>query len=69
MASHTYHIEVEGELSPRYAAAFTPMHLDVHDGRTTIVGMVQDQAQLLGLIDHIDALGITLLSINPADVR
>lgn len=65
MPARTYDIEVAGELGQRYAAALKPMKLQVGDGTTTIVADIADQAQLLGLIDHIAALGLDLISINP----
>jgi hypothetical protein len=60
-----YKIVVEGELGPRYAAAFHPMQVDSRDGATTIVGSVQDQADLHGILDTIKALGLSLVSVAP----
>ncbi len=65
MLPRTYRIEVEGELGPRYAAAFDTMRLEVTDGSTMIVGRVQDQAHLKGLLDAIAALGLALVSVTP----
>jgi hypothetical protein len=62
----TYRIEVEGELGPRYAAAFDTMRLEVGEGTTAIVGPVQDQAQLKGLLDAVATLGLALVSVTPA---
>jgi hypothetical protein len=60
-----YCIVVEGELGPRYAASFEPMQLVAHDGTTEIVGIVEDDAELQGLIDTISALGLSLVSVTP----
>jgi hypothetical protein len=39
--------------------------LDVRcaEGRTTIVGPIEDQAQLHGVIDALEGLGVTLLGV------
>jgi len=57
---------VNGELGSRYAAAFRPMRLVVRDGTTEIVGRVEDDAELRGLIDTVAALGLSLISVAPA---
>ena len=59
-----YRIVVEGELGPRYAAAFESMQLNSHEGTTEIVGRVQDEADLRGLLDTIAALGLALVSVT-----
>lgn len=53
---------VEGELSPRYAAAFEGMSIEPSGGTTAIVGAV-DQSQLQSVVDRIGDLGLTLLSV------
>jgi len=60
-----YCIVVEGELGPRYAAAFESMRLDAHDGTTEIIGRVQDEAALRGLLDEVADLGLSLVSVTP----
>jgi hypothetical protein len=60
-----YCIVVEGELGPRYAVAFDSMRLEVHDGTTKIVGRVEDEAELRGLLDAVAALGLSLVSVTP----
>jgi len=60
-----YCIVVEGELGPRYAAAFDSMQLDAHDGITEIAGRIEDQAQLRGLLDEVSELGLSLISVTP----
>ena len=62
-----YRLVVEGELGPRYSAAFEGMELESHDGLTVIAGMIEDQAQLHGLLDRIASLGIKLVSVAPED--
>lgn len=60
-----YCIVVEGELGPRYAAAFESMRLDAHDGTTEIIGRIQDEADLRGLLDEVADLGLSLVSVTP----
>ncbi len=60
-----YCIVVEGELGPRYAAAFDSMRLEARNGTTEIVGRVEDEAALQGLLDAVAALGLSLVSVTP----
>lgn len=62
-----YRLVVEGELSPRYAAAFEGMRLECAQGRTEIVGALADQAHLQGLLQRIAGLGLTLVSVGRED--
>jgi hypothetical protein len=61
----SYSIVVEGELSQRYANAFDAMQLETRHGTTTIVGLVQDEAELRGLLDTVSELGLALVSVTP----
>lgn len=67
MSSRTYRLTVDGELSDAVGRAFEAMVLTRSAGTTTLVGPVADQAQLLGLIQRISDLGLTLLSATQAD--
>jgi hypothetical protein len=60
-----YRITVEGEIGPRYAAAFRGMEIRAAHGATEITGPVIDQSQLHGLLDRIADLGLTLRSVTP----
>jgi len=60
-----YRIVVMGELGSRYAASFEPMELVASDGRTEIVGRVEDDAELQGLLGTVAALGLSLVSVTP----
>lgn len=64
MRSHTYALEIEGELSDEIGAAFEGMHLKRYHGKTVLVGVVRDQAALHGLLQRFADLGLTLLSVN-----
>jgi hypothetical protein len=63
-----YRIIVEGELGPRFASAFAEMRLEGRDGNTEIVGWIDDQAALQGVLDTITGLGLSLVSVTPLDV-
>jgi hypothetical protein len=43
------------------------MRLIAANGHTEIVGDVQDQAELQGLLDTVSALGLSLVSVTPLD--
>jgi hypothetical protein len=60
-----YRIVVTGELGSRYAATFAPMQLLVRDGETEIVGRVEDDAELHGILEAVAALGLSLVSVTP----
>jgi hypothetical protein len=62
-----YRLVVEGELSSRYTAVFEGMRFERAEGRTTIVGTIVDQAHLHGLLQRIEGLGLTLVSVAPED--
>jgi|SRR5215208_744871 hypothetical protein len=66
-----YQIEVRGELSRRYAAAFEGMEMKTKGGRTILTGEGVDQVQLHGIIDRIGDLGLEILSVKilPDDTR
>jgi hypothetical protein len=60
-----YRIVVTGELGSRYAARFEPLRLTTRDGETEIVGRVEDDAELQGILDTVAALGLSLVSVAP----
>jgi hypothetical protein len=60
-----YRITVEGEIGPRYAAAFDGMEIHIADGHTEITGPVTDQSHLHGLLGRIADLGLMLRSVTP----
>ncbi|HEX2739971.1 MAG TPA: hypothetical protein VHM69_05955 [Rubrobacter sp.] len=59
-----YRIVMCGELSPRYAAAFEGMNMEARNGCTILTGEVIDQPHLHGILDHIGALGLEILSVE-----
>ena len=56
---------LRGEISDRFGLVFEGMHLERVHGDTVLTGRVLDQAQLHGLIERIQELGIELVSVNP----
>ena len=69
MSPHRYRIVIEGELGPRYAAAFAGMTIRADNGETEIIGPIIDQSHLLGLLERIAGLGLKLYSVNPLDAE
>jgi hypothetical protein len=67
MHAREYRLTVEGELSEPAAQTFEGMTLTHEKGKTVLVGLVRDQAQLHGLLQRISDLGLTLLSATAID--
>jgi hypothetical protein len=63
-----YRLVVEGELGPRYAAAFEEMAIVPLEGQTALVGPVTDQAHLQGLLERISRVGLKLVSVAPEPI-
>jgi hypothetical protein len=61
VATRTYRLIVEGELSDTVGVAFDGMTLTRAGGNTTLTGPVRDQAELQGLLQRVSGLGLTLL--------
>ena len=59
-----YRIVVRDELSGRRAAAFEGMEMETEGGRTILTGQVIDESHLHGILDHIGALGLKLVSVE-----
>ena len=69
MTPARYRLVVAGDLSPRSMEVFEEMTIEHRDGTTSIVGVVEDQAHLLGLLEQVGALGLTLLGVTREDSR
>ena len=59
-----YQIVVRGEISKRYAMAFEGMEMETKSGRTILTGEIIDNSHLHGILDHIIALGLELVSVE-----
>ena len=62
-----YELVIRGEIGDRFGLLFEGMRLERNRGMTVITGAVRDQAQLHGLIERVQELGLELVSINPLD--
>jgi hypothetical protein len=60
-----YEFVIRGEIGDRFGLIFEGMRLERSAGTTVLTGPVRDQAQLHGLIERIQELGIDLVSVNP----
>jgi hypothetical protein len=60
-----YQIVVRGDLGERFASAFGGMTVHSEGSETYIIGDIDDQSRLHGLLDRIRALGIELVSVTP----
>ena len=63
----TYAIVLRGEIGDHFGVLFDGMHVTRSEGCTILTGPVRDQAQLHGVIERIQELGIELVSVNPLD--
>ena len=59
-----YKIVVEGELTERFAEAFTGMTMKAESGQTIITGQIVDQSHLYGILDRISGLGLQLVTVQ-----
>jgi hypothetical protein len=64
-----YQIRVQGRVEPPWAARLGDLTLAVHDGGrnatvTDLTGWIGDQAALMGLLEQLYALGLTILSVE-----
>jgi hypothetical protein len=66
----SFEIVIKGTLSPPVAAAFSGFAVTrIERGRTHLVGPIQDQAGLRGLLETLGGLNIELISVNPVTPR
>ena len=61
-----YRICVRGQLTERLGSAFDGMTLEPDTTKTNLVGGIQDQSHLYGLLDQVRNLGLELISVQPA---
>ena len=59
-----YEIRIRGRVSPALLDSFEGMESGVEPVETVLHGPVRDQAELHGLIDRIQALGLELIEVR-----
>jgi hypothetical protein len=66
--AEAYEFRVEGHLDDHWSAWLGGLTITRHhDGTSTLVGPVADQAQLHGVLARLRDIGATLLSLNAVD--
>ena len=60
-----YEIQVEGKLSERWKSWFEGLAINAGpDGSTVLSGLLVDQAALLGVLNKLHAVNLTLVSVK-----
>jgi hypothetical protein len=59
-----YRITVRGKVTDRLATAFDGMQVETGVGRTVLVGRLQDQAALYGLLNRLRDFGLELIELE-----
>jgi hypothetical protein len=67
MTRRSYRLTIEGELGEIADEVFVGTSVRTERGNTVVVA--RDQAELLGLMQRISDLGLTLISASPTDER
>jgi hypothetical protein len=62
--SPIYEIRVRGHLSPTLLGAFPALQAGREDSDTILIGPLEDQAALHGILVQIERLGIELLEVR-----
>jgi hypothetical protein len=62
-----YRIVVRGRVRRELADTFEHLELDSNGGESSLTGTFVDPAQLYGLLDRLQDLGIAIVSVNPVD--
>jgi hypothetical protein len=60
----SYQIRVRGRVSAALLESFERMQSEIEPVETVLHGPVRDQAELHGLIDRIQALGLELIEVR-----
>ncbi len=56
---------LRGEIGDHFRVLFEGLRLERSEGTTVLTGPVRDQAQLHGLIERFQEVGVELISVNP----
>ena len=60
----SYEIRVRGQVSEAVLRTFDPLDSDIKQVETVLHGPVRDQAELHGLLDRLQALGLELVEVR-----
>lgn len=64
----TYQIRIVGRLDQHWSAWFDGFQITYDaDGNTSLTGVVVDQAGLMGLINKVRDLGLSLIALGPCN--
>jgi hypothetical protein len=64
VAAAGYEIRVKGRLSDTVTSAFEDFTASVKPAETTLRGEIRDQAELHGLLEQIQSLGLELIEVK-----
>ena len=65
-----YEIRVEGHLTDRWSDWFDGLAIhNEPNGETVLTGCINDQAALLGVLSKLQALNVTLISVQRATIE
>jgi hypothetical protein len=68
MTGKTYRIRIRSHLDLSWSSWFEGLHIQhAADGDTLLTGIMADQAALFGALMKIRDLGLTLISVEPAE--
>jgi hypothetical protein len=62
-----YRVVVRGRVRQELADTFEHLEVDSNAGESSLTGTFADAAQLYGLLDRLQDLGISIVSVNPVD--
>ena len=64
MAASKYEIRIRGRLSATVLARFDSLESDVDRVETVLHGRIRDQAELHGIIERVQSLGLELVEVR-----
>jgi hypothetical protein len=59
-----YRVTVRGNLTERLASAFEGVRVEAGAGTTALIGQMQDQAELYGLLNRLRDFGLDLVRVE-----
>ena len=67
VASTGYEIRVKGRLSDTVTSVFEDFTASVRPAETTLRGQIRDQAELTGLLEQLQSLGLEQIEVKRLD--